>query len=70
MTIIKNTDDHKGGNNTEVHIKYLYKMLFITLMKEGGVMAQTIIRNYNNKQQRGNDEQESNRFFKEIYIGR
>jgi len=28
-------------------------MLFITLMKEGGVMAQTIIRNYNNKQQRG-----------------
>ena len=55
MTIIKNTDDHKGGNNTEVHIKYLYKMLFITLMKEGGVMAQTIIRNYNNKQRKGND---------------
>ena len=55
MTIIKNTDDHKAGNNTEVHKKYLYKML-ITLMKEGGVMAQTIIRNYNNKQQRGNDE--------------
>ena len=53
MTIIKNTDVHKGGNNTEVHIKYLYKMLFITLMKEGGVMAQTIIRNYNNKQRKG-----------------
>ena len=56
MTTIKNTDAHKAGNNTEVHRKYLYKMLFITLMKEGGVMAQTIIRNYNNKQQRGNDE--------------
>ena len=55
MTIIKNTDAHKGGNNTEVHRKYLYKMLFITLMNEGGVMAQTIMRNYNNKQ-RGNDE--------------
>ena len=53
MTIIKNTDDHKAGNNTEVHRKYLYKMLFITLMKEGGVMAQTIIRNYNNKQRKG-----------------
>jgi hypothetical protein len=53
MTIIKNTDAHKGGNNTEVHRKYLYKMLFITLMKEGGVMAQTIIRNYNNKQRKG-----------------
>ena len=56
MTIIKNIENLKGGNNTEVHRKYLYKMLFITLMKEGGVMAQTIIRNYNNKQQRGNDE--------------
>ena len=65
----KNIEDRKVGNNTEVHIKYLYKMLFITLMKEGGVMAQTIMRNYNNKQ-RGNDEQKSNRFFKEIYIGR
>jgi len=40
-------------SNTEVHRKYLYKMLFITLMKEGGVMAQTIIRNYNNKQRKG-----------------
>ena len=50
MTIIKNIENLKGGNNTEVHRKYLYKMLFITLMKEGGVMAQTIIRNYNNKQ--------------------
>ena len=56
-------------SNTEVD-KELVKQLFITLMKEGGVMAKTIIRNYNNKQQRGNDEQESNRFFKEIYIGR
>jgi len=56
MNIIKNIENRKAGNNTEVHIKYLYKMLFITLMKEGGVMAQTIIRNYNNKQQRGNDE--------------
>ena len=50
MTIIKNIENLKGGNNTEVHKKYLYKMLFITLMKEGGVMAQTIIRNYKNKQ--------------------
>jgi hypothetical protein len=45
-----------SGNNTEVHRKYLYKMLFITLMKEGGVMAQTIIRNYNNKQLKGKYE--------------
>ena len=55
-------------SNTEVD-KELVKQLFITLMNEGGVMAQTIMRNYNNKQ-RGNDEQKSNRFFKEIYIGR
>ena len=61
MTIIKNTDDHKAGNNTEVHRKYLYKMLFITLMKEGGVMAQTIIRNYNNKQRKGNDNEQLER---------
>jgi len=54
MTIIKNIENRKAGNNTEVHRKYLYKMLFITLMKEGGVMAQTIIRNYNNKQRKGN----------------
>ena len=38
-------------SNTEVN-KELVKQLFITLMKEGGVMAQTIIRNYNNKQQK------------------
>jgi hypothetical protein len=55
-------------SNTEVD-KELVKQLFITLMNEGGVMAQTIMRNYNNKQ-RGNDEQKSNRFFKEIYVGR
>jgi len=55
-------------SNTEVD-KELVKQLFITLMNEGGIMAQTIMRNYNNKQ-RGNDEQKSNRFFKEIYIGR
>jgi len=42
-------------SNTEVD-KELVKQLFITLMNEGGVMAKTIIRNYNNKQQRGNDE--------------
>ena len=39
-------------SNTEVD-KELVKQLFITLMKEGGVMAQTIIRNYNNKQRKG-----------------
>jgi hypothetical protein len=39
-------------SNTEVD-KELVKQLFITLMNEGGVMAQTIIRNYNNKQRKG-----------------
>ena len=39
-------------SNTEVN-KELVKQLFITLMNEGGVMAQTIIRNYNNKQRKG-----------------
>ena len=39
-------------SNTEVD-KELVKQLFITLMNEGGVMAQTIMRNYNNKQRKG-----------------
>ena len=39
-------------SNTEVD-EELVKQLFITLMNEGGVMAQTIIRNYNNKQLKG-----------------
>ena len=39
-------------SNTEVN-KELVKQLFITLMNEGGVMAQTIMRNYNNKQRKG-----------------
>ena len=39
-------------SNTEVD-KELVKQLFITLMNEGGVMAQTIMRQYNNKQQKG-----------------
>ena len=40
-------------SNTEVD-KELVKQLFITLMNEGGVMAQTIMRQYNNKQRKGN----------------
>ena len=39
-------------SNTEVD-KELVKQLFITLMNEGGVMAQTIMRQYNNKQRKG-----------------
>ena len=39
-------------SNTEVN-KELVKQLFITLMNEGGVMAQTIMRQYNNKQRKG-----------------
>ena len=38
-------------SNTEVD-KELVKQLFITLMNEGGVMAQTIMRQYDNKQRK------------------
>ena len=40
-------------SNTEVIRAKVKQNAFITLMKEGGVMAQTIIRNYNNKQRKG-----------------
>ena len=63
MTIIKNTDVHKGGNK---NLTELARLTLLNILSVQGV----IYTHYKNKQQRGNDEQESNRFFKEIYIGR
>ena len=63
MTIIKNIENRKGGNK---NLKELARLTLLNILSVQGV----IYTHYKNKQQRGNDEQESNRFFKEIYIGR
>ena len=50
----------------EQNLKELARLTLLNILSVQGV----IYTHYKNKQQRGNDEQESNRFFKEIYIGR
>ena len=48
-SIYQNTLDNKQN------LRELSYMTFLNLMSVHGVAAKTIIRNYNNKQQKGND---------------
>lgn len=43
--------------NNQQNLRKLIRLTFLNLMSVQGVAAKTIIRNYNNKQQRGNNEQ-------------
>ena len=43
--------------NNQQNLRELIYLTFLNLMSVQGVVAKTIIRNYNNKQQRGNNEQ-------------
>jgi hypothetical protein len=58
----QNTLIASGNNN----LKELAKLTLLNILSVQGV----IYTHYKNKQRKGHDEQESNRFFKEIYIGR
>ena len=42
--------------NNQQNLRELIRLTFLNLMIVQGVAAKTIIRNYNNKQQRGNNE--------------
>ena len=42
--------------NNQQNLRELIRLTFLNLMSVQGVVAKTIIRNYNNKQQRGNNE--------------
>ena len=64
MTIGKNTDVQKVG--TKKDLGELAKLMILNILSVQGV----IYTHYKNKQTKGNNEQKSNRFFKEIYIGR
>ena len=63
MTSGKNIEDRKVGNK---NLRELARLTLLNILSVQGV----IYTHYKNKQQRGNDEKESNRFCKEIYIGR
>ena len=52
--IYQNTLDNKQN------LRELSYMTFLNLMSVGGVAAKTIIRNYNNKQQQGNNYEKRN----------
>jgi hypothetical protein len=43
--------------NNQQNLRELIRLTFLNLMSVQGVAAKTIIRNYNNKQQRVNNEQ-------------
>jgi len=45
--------------NNQQNLRELIRLTFLNLMSVQGVAAKTIIRNYNNKQQRGNNEQKT-----------
>ena len=45
--------------NNQQNLRELIRLTFLNLMSVQGVVAKTIIRNYNNKQQRGNNEQKT-----------
>ena len=44
-------------SNNQQNLRELIRLTFLNLMSVQGVVAKTIIRNYNNKQQRVNNEQ-------------
>ena len=43
--------------NNQQNLRELIRLTFLNLMSVQGIAAKTIIRNYNNKQQRVNNEQ-------------
>jgi len=47
--------------NNQQNLRELIRLTFLNLMSVQGVVAKTIIRNYNNKQQRGKNEANKNR---------
>ena len=47
--------------NNKQNLRELIRLTFLNLMSVQGVAAKTIIRNYNNKQQRGKNEANKNR---------
>ena len=53
-SIYQNTLDNKQN------LRELSYMTFLNLMSVKGVIAKTIIRNYNNKQQQGNNYEKKN----------
>jgi hypothetical protein len=67
MTIGKNIEDRKVGNK---NLEELAKLTILNILSVQGVIYTHYKNKQLNKQQKGNDEQESYRFFKEIYIGR
>ena len=50
--------------NNQQNLRELIRLTFLNLMSVQGVAAKTIIRNYNNKQQRGNNEQKTISIYK------
>jgi hypothetical protein len=50
----------------EQNLTELARLTLLNILSVQGV----IYTHYKNKQRKGHDEQENNRFFKEIYIGR
>ena len=67
MTIGKNIEDRKVGNK---NLEELAKLTILNILSVQGVIYTHYKNKQLNKKQKGNNEQESNRFFKEIYIGR
>jgi hypothetical protein len=50
---------YSSTTNNQQNLRKLIYLTFLNLMSVQGVAAKTIIRNYNNKQQRGNNEQKT-----------
>jgi hypothetical protein len=48
---------YSSTTNNQQNLRKLIYLTFLNLMSVQGVVAKTIIRNYNNKQQRVNNEQ-------------
>ena len=46
--------------NNQQNLRELIRLTFLNLMSVQGVVAKTIIRNYNNKQKRGSNEHKKN----------
>jgi hypothetical protein len=51
--------------NNQQNLRELIRLTFLNLMSVQGVAAKTIIRNYNNKQQRGNTMKKEYLFWRE-----
>ena len=66
----KNKDTYQNtliaSGKKDLSMKEIEALTCLSILSVKGV----IYTHYKNKQRKGHDEQESNRFFKEIYIGR